>query len=61
MERKEKGSDLRGEFGEKESRKAKSPLASKKQGCKETHPAEEKNFHIYWIVIIAAKASSWFP
>merc|ERR1719234_2234451 len=31
--RKEKGSDLRGEFGEKESGKAESPLASKKQGC----------------------------
>ena len=42
MERKEKGSDLGGEFREKESGKAKTPLASKEQGCQKTHPAEEK-------------------
>ena len=42
MKGKEEGSDLWGEFWEKESGEAKSPLAAKKQGGEETHPAEER-------------------
>ena len=46
MKGKEEGSDLWGEFWEKESREPESPLAAKKQGGEETHPAEERNCQI---------------
>ena len=42
MKGKKKGSDLWGEFWEKESGKSESPLATKKQGRKKTHPAEKR-------------------
>ena len=42
MKGKKKGSDLWGEFWEKESGKSESPLATKMQGREKTHPAEKR-------------------